>query len=435
MVFALLLLFQYISVLGLPNGLGLKPPLGYSSWNDCASEVTEERIKNITKALISTGLAAKGYIHVNVDEGWFKNRTAQGIMVEDPIKFPSGMKALGNWIHNQEVHGLGKIMKYGLYTSRGTRQCSTKKYHGPGSHGHISADAQWMVDAGMDYLKEDSCGGSQNHTIAFSDYAGMRDALNKTGRPVYFSLCGWGSWYAPKGYELGNSWRIAGDGQNWGALSNCINTNVNLGQYARPGAWNDPDLLIGTGVGSGDKKTNPSACYDQKEIPQSSGWYQTDNQSRAQFSMWCVMSSPLLISANIWEVSSYAIETWSNEEAIYVNQNFRKGGPYQGFRIAGGDISYSKSSNTGSGFNVWAKPLPNNVWAMCFLNNDSKEQNVICDASCFAKLNLTVNTYIVRDLWKHKDVGNITGPSFSYSVTLPAVGGVALFKLTPNDLI
>ena len=111
--------------------------MGYSSWNDCASEITEARIKNVTTALISTGLAAKGYVHVNVDEGWLKGRDANGSIFEDRVKFPSGMKALGDWIHDQVVPGKGKIMKYGLYTCRGTCQCSTQLYHGPGSHGHV----------------------------------------------------------------------------------------------------------------------------------------------------------------------------------------------------------------------------------------------------------------------------------------------------------
>lgn len=136
-------------------------------------------------------------------------------------------------------------MKYGLYTCRGTCQCGTQLYSGPGSAGHVEQDAKWLVDAGMDYLKEDSCCGSQVHEVAFGNYGDMRDALNKTGRPVYFSLCGWNTWYAPVGNSLGNSWRIAGDGQNWEKLTNCVNQNAALTQYARPGAWNDPDLLIG----------------------------------------------------------------------------------------------------------------------------------------------------------------------------------------------
>ena len=281
-------------VLGLDNGLGLTPPLGYCSWNDCASEVTEQRIKRVTRALIDTGLAAKGYRYVNVDEGWLASRDADGAMVEDRRKFPSGMRALGEWVHAQVVPGHGRVMRYGLYTSRGSCQCSTKMYQGPGSKGHVRSDAQWMAAAGADFVKEDSCCATQQHDAAFSEYAEMRDGLNATGRPIYFSLCGWNPWYAERGASLGNSWRIALDGTNWGTLSGCVNRNSGLARFAQPGAWNDPDLLQGTGVGSNDRATNSAGCFDARQIPQSADWYLSEVQSRAQFSLWAVMSSPLL---------------------------------------------------------------------------------------------------------------------------------------------
>lgn len=291
---------SFYSVHGLNNGLGLSPPLGYSSWNDCASQVTEERIKNVTRHFIETGLAAKGYVHINVDAGWLLARNnITGELIEDRKKFPSGMKALGDWIHEQVVPGHGKIMKYGLYTSRGTCQCGTALYKGPGGNGYEKIDSKWFANAGADYLKVDSCCGSQDHDIAFSDYGKWRDGLNESGRHVYLSLCGWYTWYAPQGANLGNSWRIAGDGTNWGALSNCINSNVDLHQYAAPGAWNDPDLLQGTGIGSNDFPQNPHGCYRKEDIPQAKNWYQSEKQGRAQFSMWAVMSAPLIISADV----------------------------------------------------------------------------------------------------------------------------------------
>ena len=192
---ALLAILFPLSLDAVDNGLGLTPPLGYSSWNDCASQVTEERIKNVTKHLIETGLAAKGYVHVNVDEGWLKGRNeTTGEIIEDREKFPSGMKALGQWIHDQVVPGKGKIMRYGLYTSRGTVQCSTQQYQAPGSHGFERQDSEWFARAGVDYLKVDSCGGSQDHATAFADYSKWRDGLNGTGRPIYLSLCGWNTW-------------------------------------------------------------------------------------------------------------------------------------------------------------------------------------------------------------------------------------------------
>ena len=141
-------------------------------------------------------------IYVNVDEGWFVGRDPKTkAMVEDKKAFPSGMAGLGKWVHNLEVRGKGKIMKYGLYTSRGVQQCDTGEYikrcaasgllHPPGrcegTHGFEKEDAAWLVGAGADYLKEDSCGGV-THGSVWQQYAKMRDALNATGRPIYYSI-------------------------------------------------------------------------------------------------------------------------------------------------------------------------------------------------------------------------------------------------------
>ena len=190
------------------NGLGLVPAMGYSTWNDCSSFRdngpngwcwdSEAHVKNVTLYMISSGLAKLGYTQVNVDEGWLKGRDANGQMYEDLDKFPSGMKGLGDWIKSQETFpGSGEMMRYGLYSCRGTCQCGTGSYNAPGSNGHEADDTEWMVAAGAQYLKIDSCCGDQDHKVAFSDYGKWRDAMNasgtKHGWPVWFSLCGWES--------------------------------------------------------------------------------------------------------------------------------------------------------------------------------------------------------------------------------------------------
>ena len=416
--------------LSLHNGLGGTPPLGYCSWNDCASEVTEKRIKRVTRALIDTGLAAKGFRHVNVDEGWLASRDADGTMVADRVKFPSGMRALGDWVHAQVVPGHGRVMKYGLYTSRGTCQCSTKIYQAPGSAGHVMRDAAWMAAAGADFVKEDSCCGSQQHDVALREYAEMRDALNATGRPIFFSLCGWNSWYAERGAQLGNSWRIALDGTNWGALSGCVNRNAGLAQFAHPGAWNDPDLLQGTGIGSNDKATNPNGCFDSRQIPQSWNWYLSERQSRAQFSLWAVMSSPLLISADPSQVTPFVLETWSNEEVVAVNQELRPGGPYQGLRLTGGDLHWDPVQGRGSGVNVWGKPLPNGAWALVFVNNGPNVSDIFCDKRCYQSVaDTTHRSYNVRDLWARRSVGTFYTPQTLLAKAVEPHGGVAMLRL------
>lgn len=88
-------------------------------------------------------------------------------------------------------------------------------------------------------MKEDSCSAPSDHPTAFKQYGAMRDALNATGRPIYFALCGWSNWYAPEGKKLGNSWRYGYDVNDWNsAWSNSIAASTSVAQYAGPGAWN-----------------------------------------------------------------------------------------------------------------------------------------------------------------------------------------------------
>jgi len=228
----------------------------------------------------------------------------------------------------------------------------------------------------------------------------------------FFSLCGWNYWYAPVGYTLGNSWRVDGDGDNWGYLTAAINAMAYLTPYSSPGGRNDPDLLIGTGVGS----------YG----PDRGGWYQTDLQSRSQFSMWCVFSAPLLISADILSVSAYGFETWSNSEAIAVNQNpgNHPAFSYQGFRITGTNLTEN------SGTNIWGRALDDGSFGVVFLNNYPNAMDITCDQSCFNQMKYVAGSKLeARDLWTHTSV-NITVGSFTASA-VPGAGGCAMYRFFP----
>ena len=144
------------------NGLGRTPPQGWSSWYSApdGSQVTDAFVRANAQALLDTGLAAKGYTFVNVDEGWLKFRAPNGTLVEDAAKFPLGMRALGDWIRAQPVApGSPTRLQYGLYSCRGTCQCSTGKYQGPGGQGHEKGDTDWMVAQGATWLKIDSVSG------------------------------------------------------------------------------------------------------------------------------------------------------------------------------------------------------------------------------------------------------------------------------------
>jgi len=178
----------------------------------------------------------------------------------------------------------------------------------------------------------------------------MRDSLNKTGRPIFFDLCGWNDWYAPVGATLGNEWRIGPDDSNWPSIITNINIDANLAQYAGPGGWNNPCLLLGNNV-------------DGSPLI-------TETQSRTQFNMWSVLAAPLMLSQNIRNISSFLIETYTNIEVIAVDQD-----PLgkQGTRIVGGILSLS-STNTLNSTNVWARPLHDGSFAVVFLNIGNQDQ-------------------------------------------------------------
>jgi alpha-galactosidase len=384
----LVLLILHVAT-ALNNGLGRTPQLGFNSWNSFQCAVTEDDMKRAADAMVDLGLAALGYEYVNLDDCWAKSRDANGVIQSDPETFPSGMAALADYIHS-------KGLKFGLYTDRGVLTCAKR----PGSHGHEVIDAQTYANWGVDYLKEDSCYSHySDEDLAFEEYAKMRDALNATGRPIFFSLCGWRDWYAPQGAGLGNSWRIAQDDRTWTTVLNSINKNVNLTDFAGPGGWNDPDMLIGAGY------------YSISE-----------EQSRTQFSMWAVMASPLLIGANIFNMSAYTLETYSNAEVIAVDQD-----PLgqQGSRIVGENLF-----NNNRSFNIWSRPLVDGSVAVVFLNNEAHDGTLHCDQHCFKKMGLSSGSLAVRDLWAHKDLTPISAP-FSYSVSVPGLGSSVMLKFTP----
>ena len=216
----------------------------------------------------------------------------------------------------------------------------------------------------MDYLKEDSCHASGDHKTAYQDYGKMRDGLNNSGRAILFSLCGWycrppfplpplpsscllcerlcrcgvrrNEWYAPPdpalgyggGKTLGNSWRIGPDDTNWRGVLTNIDINAALAPFAGAGGWNDPCLLLAeTYKGPTEQRVTPT-------------------QSRTQFNMWAVMAAPLLISANVRNMSAMNLETYMNKEVIAVNQDALG---LQGIRVAGGSLRSGGGGGGGKG--------------------------------------------------------------------------------------
>lgn len=380
-------------VFGLDNGLGRTPAMGYNTWDDFRCDnISAINVMRAADGIVRQGLDKLGYVYVNIDDCWAVGRDNKtGVLIPDPKFFPNGMKPVGDYLHS-----LG--LKFGTYTDRGTLTCAGR----PGAQGYEVLDAQTYASWGVDYLKEDSCyADSDDHEVAFAQYALMRDALNATGRPIYFSLCGWHGWYSPVGMSLGNSWRMADDSGYWGAVLTAMDTNSRLGPYAGPGGWNDPDILIGT-----SEKT---------------AIHLTQDQSRSMFSLWCIMAAPLLIGSNVYDLNAFDLETFSNRELIAVNQDPLG---FQGIRLFGGNLN---TEHNPSVINIWGKLLSDGGWAVFFFNNGDTTKDMTCDSKCLSEMGFQPTDIIkARDLWLHQDIGTFSG-SFTVS-SVPLQGGSATYK-------
>ena len=196
------------------------------------------------------------------------------------------MKAIGDYIH-------GKGLKYGIYSSAGTKTCQGRA----GSLNHEEVDAADFALWGVDYLKYDNC---YNEKVSgHIRYPAMRDALNKTGRPIFYSLCSWGEedvWQW--GNVTGNSWRTTGDiSDNWESVENLFYINDKHPESAGPGGWNDPDMLE---IGNGGL---------------------TLDEERSHFALWAFAKAPLLIGCDLAKVSTDSLNILKSALLISVNQD------------------------------------------------------------------------------------------------------------------
>jgi len=308
------------------------------------------------------------------------------------------MTALADWLHERD-------MKLGLYTDRGTQTCQGRM----GSRHYEALDAATFATWGVDFVKEDSCFAYADQTSAVNEYSLMRDGLNATGRPIFFSLCGWAPWYGPIGAALSNSARIGGDGSFWKDVLANLDNMAPLAAYAGPGFWLDPDMLVGLRTQDGQVQL-------------------TELQMRAQFTLWSLLCAPLLIGSSLFKASSYTLATYTNREVIALNQEHLT----QALRISGGDV-HGCATGSLSGAQcatVWGKATGPRAWTVALFNAGSQPFNVTCDAGCFRGLNLTESDLPLqaKDLWGAAAMPTLT--SLALVAELPASGGVLLARLT-----
>jgi alpha-galactosidase len=366
----------------LDNGLAKTPPMGWNSWNKFGCKgLNEKVVRETADTMVSSGMKDAGYQFVILDDCWQTGRDASGNIVADAERFPSGIKALADYVHS-------KGLKFGIYTDAGTMTCAKRL----GSIGHEYQDAKQYATWGVDYLKEDWCNTLPGQNSE-SSYTLMRNALAESGRPIVFSICEWGStkpwlWAG----SIGNLWRSTGDIQDcwdckkdWGGngVTQIIDQMNGLETYAGPGHWNDPDMLE---VGNGGM---------------------TKEEYRAHFSMWALFSAPLLAGNDISSMTADTKEILLNREVIAIDQD-----PLgrQGRRV----------KKTGDQ-EIWSKQLEDGSRAVVLLNRGPAATKIAISWTDIGYPDSLPAS--VRNLWTANDLGKQTG---AYSADVPSHGAVML---------
>jgi alpha-galactosidase len=359
------------------------PPMGWNSWNHFAEKVTDADVRAAADAMVSSGMRDAGYIYVNVDDTWEGQRDAAG-NIHPNSKFPD-MKGLADYVHS-------KGLKFGIYSSPGPKTCAGFE----GSYGHEVQDANTYAAWGVDILKYDLCGlrdvigpyekdPKKASRMMRDAYAKMHEALVRTGRPIVYSICQYGSdavweWGAEVG---GNLWRTTDDiSDSFRSMALIGFSQAGLEKYAGPGHWNDPDMLE---IGNGGM------------LP---------DEYRTQMSLWAILAAPLLAGNDLSKMDETTKSILMNREVIAVDQDSLG---RQGFRL--GPLQ------------IWVRPLSGGAKALAIFNfvTDDVPQPVTV---AFKDLGFTGPVH-ARDLWEHKDLGTLSD-SFT---AVPPKGGVVMLRL------
>jgi alpha-galactosidase len=362
--------------------------MGWNSWNTFGCNgLTEALVKAVADKFVSSGMKDAGYQYVNLDDCWMDGRDSSGKVKLNTTKFPSGMKALADYVHN-------KGLKIGLYSTPGTKTCAAiygGYTGGVGSLGKETIDAQTYAEWGIDYLKYDKC------TANLSGFAVMRDALKATGRPIFYSINpGDGTGCVPGKCSIdlpktANMWRIGFDiNASWSSMIDLADQNEPLYSYAGPGHWNDPDML---------------------EV----GKLANDTENRTHFGLWAIMAAPLIAGNDIRSMNATTTEILTNSEVIAVDQDALG---VQGHIVSG------KGANS----QVWVKKLSGvNTVAVLLLNRSTSTVSITAQ---WSDLGIPAGAATVRDLWAKKDLGSFTGSYTAASV--PGHGSVMIKVVSGN---
>jgi alpha-galactosidase len=402
--------------------IALTPPMGWNSWNCFAGAVSEEKVKSAADAMVKSGLINHGWTYINVDDYWQNHRNSKDPTLQGPFRDTNGfivpnsrfpdMKGMADYIHN-----LG--LKAGLYSSPGPWTCGGCA----ASWLHEQQDARTYAKWGFDYLKYDWCSyGSiasgqitnvlnvplwgktaTNDAGAIYPYKVMGKFLRDQNRDIVFSLCQYGMADVWKwgGSVNGNSWRTTGDiTDTWRSLSRIGFNQGQAAPYAKPGNWNDPDMLVVGQVGWGN--LHPSRL--------------TPDEQYTHISLWCLLSAPLLIGCDMTKLDDFTLNLLGNDEVLALDQDAL--GREATCVVTNGDVR------------IYQKELEDGGRALGFFNLGSKPASL--EFNQLAQLGFTGAQHI-RDLWRQSDLPDVDAATGVLQMTIP-IHGIMLYKLTSTTM-
>ncbi len=385
------------------------PPMGWSSWNSFSNTINSEITIAQTKAMVSTGLAKAGYKYINIDEGWWLgDRDAQGNIVVDPKAWPAlapgerpgDMANIVRFIHSQGL-------KAGIYTDAGTDGCGTvgpdlgPGYPNEGAEDHYEQDFLQFARWGFDYVKVDWCGGDKENLDPAVQYAEIARAIARaesiTGHRLYYSICNWGkqspaTWAPGIGGVTADIWRTGGDivapivanTKNASRRAELKEVFREFDQGNHPeaqhtGYYNDLDMMVAGMPGL------------------------SDAENRVHVSLWAISASPLLLGADLTQLTPATLALLTNPEVLAINQD-----PL--------GLQAVKVAEPTPGLQVWSKPLAKSGdRAVLLLNRTAVAAPIsMTRADLALRESAAAN---VRDVWRRKNFGPLAA---SYSVTVPA---------------
>lgn len=404
------------------NKLALTPPMGWNSWYIYLHHVTQADLCKAADEMIASGMADYGYQYVNIDDCWARQPGLTNSELGEPVRDANGqilpnqrfpdIKAMVDYIH-------AKGLKAGIYTSPGPKTCAGFE----GSWQHEAQDARTFADWGFDFLKYDWCSYGQifragdprlTNTVSLQAAKGlagykfpyelMSRELQKQHRDIVFNLCQYGMGEVWKwGGEVGNCWRTTGDlgaardTQLPGFYSIGF-SNEKHWQYARPGAWNDPDYLLIGWIGANHGK-------DVKRTTL------TPNEQYSYMSLWSLMAAPLIYSGDMTKLDAFTLNVLCNAEVIAVDQD-PLGRQARILRQTPDEYVLVKELEDGSKavglFNL--SPTPRRI------------------SISWDSLGISSNQS-VRDLWRQRNLGHF---EHTFSATVPP-HGVELVRVRPQE--